>query len=147
VNASPQRGVSLLEVMAAIVIFATGAAILFGWIGQMATRLSVLGSDEQRLFQSLSAIEYARSINPMLQPEGDIALGDLRLRWTSRPVGEQAPARTSSGARGLYVIGLYELTLQARTPQGEQSETVVLQAGWRQVRQRSNDTPFDLTPK
>lgn len=146
-NTRRQRGLSLLEVMAAIVIFGTGAAILFGWIGQMATRLSVLGGEEQRLFQSLSAIEYARSINPMLQPEGDVALGDLRLSWTSRPVGEQAPARTSSGARGLYVVGLYELTLQALTPQGDQSETVVLQAGWRQVRQRGNDTPFNFTPQ
>jgi len=145
--AAGQRGLGLLEVLAAIVIFGTGAAILFGWIGQTATRLAVLESEQQRLFRALAAIEYARSVNPMLQPQGEVVLGDVNVRWTSRPVGEQAPTRTLSGTRGLYVVSLYELTLRSETPQGGKSEITVMQAGWRQVREVSTNTPFALDAK
>ena len=65
-----QVGLSMIEVMAAMVIFSTGAVILFGWIAQMATRLSTLEVEQARLFAELSALEFTRSLNPMLQGKG-----------------------------------------------------------------------------
>ena len=142
-----QVGLSMIEVMAAMVIFSTGAVILFGWIAQMATRLSTLEVEQARLFAELSALEFTRSLNPMLQGRGEITLDQLTLRWTSQPVGEAASARALGGSPGLYVVQLYQVKLNMQDPKGGVSDQTVYQAGWRQVREASTNTPFAFDPK
>ena len=71
---SAARGFSLLEVIAAMVIFSAGATVLFSWIGQTATRLRTVGSEQRQLFGQLAALEFARTLNPMLRPSGELAM-------------------------------------------------------------------------
>lgn len=135
-------GFSLLEVLAAIVIFSAGAAVLFDWIGQTATRLRSVGTEQQKLFGQLAALEYAKSINPALRGTGEISIGTERVSWKALPVGPESSTRALSGAPGLYVVQLYRVELSVKPEQGDAWTQPLYLAGWRQTRRQSSNTPF-----
>jgi prepilin-type N-terminal cleavage/methylation domain-containing protein len=133
------RGLSMIEVLAAMVIFSSGAAVLFGWIGQVADRIGKLSVEQRALFVELTALEYLKTLNPMLEPAGRVELPDaVSLRWSSALVGDIEPTRPSGS---LYEVGLYRVELRAVSGATEVSQTVML-AGWRQVRELKQSNPF-----
>ena len=136
------RGLSMIEVLAAMVIFSSGAVVLFGWLGDMAGRLGKLSLEQQQLFAELTAIDFARSLNPMQQPTGSTSIGDVLVSWTAKPVGTESPVRMLAGAPGLYVVQLYDVTLQAEHPKAGRSNQTLYLAGWRQTAEARRDTPF-----
>ena len=139
-----QRGMSMVEVLAAMVIFSAGAVILFGWIGQVADRFGRLSTEQRRLFVSLTALEYAKTINPMLQPTGAVELPDhVRLRWSSELSGT---IDRPKGGGDLYEVGLYRVELIAEGSGATASDSVYL-AGWRQLREVSRSNPFSRSPE
>lgn len=130
----------MVEVLAAMVIFSAGAAVLFTWIGQTSDRLGRLSAEQRDLFGELVALEYMKTVNPMLNPEGEVQLADgTRLRWTSRRShGSDTIRRPGS----LYEVGLYDVQVTVgRREQGEQQSKLLL-AGWRQERQKSTQSPI-----
>lgn len=136
-----QTGMSMVEVLAAMVIFSAGAVILFGWISQVADRLGRLSIEQRQLFVGLAAVEYAKTINPMLQPSGVVQLPDnVTLNWTSKQEGRLENPR---GALAIYEVALYRVDLVARRGSDATTDSVYL-AGWRQVREMSNINPFGL---
>jgi general secretion pathway protein I len=139
---STLRGFSLLEVMAAMVIFSIGAAVLFSWIGQTAARLRTVSSEQEQLFAQLAAIEFVRTLNPMAQPSGEILLGASKVVWKASQVGEESPVRTASGMAGLYVVRLYQLDLTVELDKVGASKQSLYLAGWRQVKKVGKDLPF-----
>lgn len=133
------QGLSMIEVLAAMVIFSSGAAVLFGWIGQVAERTGKLSVEQRALFVELTALEYVKTLNPMLQSSGRVELPDaVSLQWNSTPVGSIEPTRRPGS---LYEVGLYRVELRAVSRDTEVSQTVML-AGWRQVRELKQFTPF-----
>lgn len=131
------RGLGLVEVLAAMVIFSTGAVVLFGWMADAANRLGRLRSEQRQLFVQLSAIEFAKTLNPMSEPRGTERLADgVVLRWQSRVVG----GVDAAGWRGgLYEVALYEVELAAAAEWGEVPTQRIRLAGWRQVRAASDN--------
>lgn len=127
-----QRGLTMIEVLAAMVIFSSGAVVLFGWIGQTADRLGRLSREQTQLFGELRAIEYLRTLNPMLHPAGEATLGEARFRWTAQAIGSELPSRTPTGTEGNYVVQLFRVRLWVDG--GDPSERMLWLAGWRQVR-------------
>jgi prepilin-type N-terminal cleavage/methylation domain-containing protein len=136
------RGFSLLEVLAAIVIFSLGAAVLFSWIGQTASRMRTVSTDQQQLFAQLNALEFARGLNPMQEPTGDMALGNSRVQWQAQAVGEESPVRTLTGSPGWYVVRLYEVKLSVEQDKLGASHQQLYLAGWRQVKKQQKELPF-----
>lgn len=139
---SAPRGFSLLEVIAAMVIFSAGATVLFSWIGQTATRLRTVGSEQRQLFGQLAALEFARILNPMLRPSGELAMDSSRVVWKSVAVGPESPVRTLTGAAGLYVVQLYQIELVVDQGKLGSSTQSLYLAGWRQVRKTQSSNPF-----
>jgi general secretion pathway protein I len=136
------RGFSLLEVLAAIVIFSLGASVLFSWIGQTANRLRTVGTEQQQLFAQLAALEFARTLNPMQEPAGELALGNSRVSWRATAVGEESPVRTLTGAPGWYLVRLYDLSLTVEQDKLGRSQQQLFLAGWRQVKKNQKELPF-----
>ena len=134
------RGISMIEVLAAMVIFSAGATVLFGWIGQTSERLALLAREQRELFTDMAALEYMKTVNPMLDPAGEVRLADgVRLRWQSdRLPGDDTVRRPGS----LYELGLYRVKIQVAAPQQAVRESSVQLAGWRQVRQPSAQGPI-----
>jgi general secretion pathway protein I len=137
----------MIEVLAAMVIFSAGAVILFGWMGQTATRLGKLSTEQQQLFADLAAVEFARSLNPMRTPTGSAAVGEVTVSWKATPVGAESPVRAITGGVGNYVVQLYNLTLQTDHPRAGRSTQTLYLAGWRQTSEARRDTPFNLDTK
>lgn len=129
-----QRGLTLIEVLAAIVIFSTGAVVLFGWIGQMADRLALVNKEERLLFAQLTALEFARTINPMQKPAGTEQIGATTVRWDSQEVGTAAAAYNPAGADGAYLVQLYRVNLQIEESTDLVARRELYLAGWRQTR-------------
>lgn len=144
-----QRGFSLIEVLAAMVIFSTGAVILFSWIGQTADRLGRVTQEQQRLFGDLAGLEYVRSLNPMQRPSGSVVIGDVDVSWAAAPVGAESPVRYGA-TDGRYMVQLYEVRLTTRAPRSEASTRSLYLTGWREregaARGASMDRLFSNAP-
>jgi general secretion pathway protein I len=140
------RGLSMIEVLAAMVIFSSGAVVLFGWLGDMAGRLGKLSLEQQHLFAELTAIDFARSLNPMQQPTGSTTIGEVMVSWRATPIGTESPVRMLTGSTGLYVVQLYDVDVQAEHPKAGRSTQKLYLAGWRQTAEARRDTPFGFEP-
>ncbi len=138
----PQRGLTMVEVLAAMVIFSMGAVVLFGWIGQTADRLGRINKEQALLFGELTAIEFARTLNPMHRPDGEESIGDASIRWQATPVGSEQASRTPTGVEGIYVVQLFKVQLQVAVDRAGKSERTLWLAGWRQVRSGKSVNPF-----
>lgn len=139
----PQRrstGLGMVEVLAAMVIFSTGAVLLFGWMADASNRLARLRAEQRQLFVQLSALEFSKTLNPMQQPSGQARLADgVLLSWKSRPLG----GIDAAGWRGgLYEVGLYEVDLEAEAAWGVVPAQRLRLAGWRQTRDASDGMLF-----
>lgn len=109
-----QRGLSMIETVAALTILAIGAAIIFSWTAQTTTVLARAELAEKRHLARLAALDYLRTINPVQRPTGEQLLrgGDtpIKLRWTSTAVEVAArPALSEAGQADAYVLSMYDV--------------------------------------
>ncbi|RZI80026.1 MAG: type II secretion system protein [Rubrivivax sp.] len=137
-----QRGLSMIEVLAAMVIFAVSAVTLFTWIGQTADRLLKLKLEQQQLLGNLASLDYLRGMNPMGSPQGRIELGDWVLSWDAKPVGPSETVRNEGGGAGNYAIQLFEVQSTARNRAGVTTKQSLILAGWQKLRESDNALPF-----
>lgn len=107
-----QAGISLLEVLAALVILSIGASVAFTWFGQSVTAMGRLKDEEASLLARNEAMEYLRAINPVEQPTGEVEMPGYRLTWTSRPIRDVVRTLTTLGTPSRYEVSLHELDVQ-----------------------------------
>jgi len=81
-----QSGFGLLESIVAMALLGSAGLVLFAWLQSSLETASRLREAEQRARLQLEAQAWVRSLNPMLQPEGNTELGGIRLQWRSEPV-------------------------------------------------------------
>lgn len=125
-----------------MVIFSTGAVVLFDWINQTAARLGRLSEEQQRLFGDLIGLEYARSLNPMLRPDGETVIDGVRIRWQAAPVGDESPVRFGA-ATGNYLVRLYRVTLTTQAPKSALSTQDLYISGWRERQEAGRNAAID----
>ncbi|NCN71321.1 MAG: type II secretion system protein [Rhodoferax sp.] len=109
VACSRQAGISLLEVLAALVILSLGATVAFTWFGQSVSAMSRLKNEEASLLAKNEAMEYLRAINPVAQPEGLVEMPGYQLQWRSHPIREAVHTLTVLGTASRYDVSLHEL--------------------------------------
>jgi prepilin-type N-terminal cleavage/methylation domain-containing protein len=130
-----QAGISLLEVLAALVILSIGASVAFTWFGQSVTAMGRIKEEEASLLARNQAMEYLRAVNPVDQPNGEIEMPGYRLSWTSRQVRDVVRTLTPLGTPSRYEVSLYELDVRLARPAGDApwSQFQLQLAGYRQV--------------
>ena len=141
------RGLSMMEVLAAMVIFSSSAVVLFSWIGQTSDRLSKLELEQRRLFAELAALDYLRTLNPMQKPAGEAQLQQsINLSWHATPVADPEQVLISASAPGIYMVQLYkvefQVQLQAARPGDEVPPQSLILAGWKQTAEVRRELPF-----
>lgn len=110
-NRHLQVGISLLEVLAALVILSLGASVAFTWFGQSVAAMSRLKAEEASLLARNETMEYLRAINPVTQPEGVVEMPGYQLKWHSHPIRDTVHTLTTLGTASRYDVSLHELRI------------------------------------
>jgi prepilin-type N-terminal cleavage/methylation domain-containing protein len=116
-----QQGMSLLEVLAAMVILSLGATVAFTWFNQSATALSQVKNQESELLARSEAIEYLQHINPDKQPTGQVDMPGYQVEWRSQPVYQAVKSVTDLGTPASYTVSLHELDVVLRKTDARQA--------------------------
>lgn len=130
------RGISLIEVLAALVILSLGASIAFSWFGQSVAVMGKLKAEEVKLLAENEATEALRAINPIAQPAGELVMPGYRVRWTSQVIGEPLSALTTLGTAARYQVSLHDLSVELRKDGDDHqvwSKFTLALAGYKQV--------------
>ena len=105
---SDVRGFTLLEAIVALVLLSTAGLVLFSWINASFDGLARIEQSNARATAELNAMEFMKTVNPMQQPEGQIQLGEVQVKWRAKPITDLVPNRTDSREPGPFTVALYE---------------------------------------
>ncbi len=135
-----QTGFTLLEAIVALVVFTMGALALYGWLSTNIITLDRIRARQQMELTMHSALDLIRRTNPMDTPVGERQVGDLKVSWISALLEPAKPNVVQSGRPGIFVVGLYEVSVRV-SRNGQLLQTFqVRQVGWKQVMA----TPVDM---
>ena len=135
-----QAGFTLLEAIVALVVFTMGALALYGWLSTNIITLDRIRARQQLELTMHSALDLIRRTNPMDIPIGERQVGDLKVSWVSALLEPAKPNVVQSGRPGIFVVGLYEVSVRV-SRNGQLLQTFqVRQVGWKQVMA----TPVDM---
>ena len=107
-----QRGVSLLEVLVALVILGVSAAVLFEWVLQLNNRMRAISEQQASVAAKARAIEFLNTINPSVRTSGRQRLSDVELRWQSK---RATPFRTmllASDVPASYAVAVFDVRVE-----------------------------------
>lgn len=141
-----QQGFTLLESIVALVIVATAGMALFSWLSSSLSNLRHAADVSAEISAKENIIEFMRTINPMLTPEGDMLFGPYQIHWSSKAIiSEQDNANYPNGI-GLYKIGLFQTKITTSRPEAHLwFEFTLKQVGYWKARKKIN--PFEVQPK
>ncbi|HQX91633.1 MAG TPA: prepilin-type N-terminal cleavage/methylation domain-containing protein [Thermomonas sp.] len=135
-----QTGFTLLEAIVALVVFTMGALALYGWLSTNIITLDRIRARQQMELTMHSALDLIRRTNPMDTPVGERQVGNLKVSWVSALLEPAKPNVVQSGRPGIFVVGLYEVSVRV-SRNGQLLQTFqVRQVGWKQVMA----TPVDM---
>lgn len=106
-----QAGFGLLEVLVSLVIFASVGFTLLAWFQQSVDSVQRLRTFYEVQDARKTALEFARALNPMRQPSGELSHGALRLVWQAQPQGDEAIQTGYPRGVGRHRLRLYSITL------------------------------------
>ena len=104
-----ERGFTLLETMVALVIFTGAALALYALFNTNLVALARAHDVSRQVPAVRQAIEHLASINPREEGDGRIEVAGLDVAWTATLVEPPRQSQTTTGGRGYYEIGLYEI--------------------------------------
>ncbi|MBI2382257.1 MAG: hypothetical protein HYV16_16000 [Gammaproteobacteria bacterium] len=123
-----------MEAIVAMVIFSMTAVSLYAWQGNNLRSLLKIQERQLVLRDRANAMSWVRNLNPMRQPNGEIQLGDLQLRWRAKLLEPIKPGRFQTGGISLFDLGLYELDIEIFRDSVSSDRFTVRQLGHRQPR-------------
>lgn len=125
-----QRGFSLLEAVVAMVLISGAGYALFGWINSNIMALNHIQESNARSEATKNILEYMSTVNPMLNPAGEVSLGHYKIKWASKP------ATLLEDGNSLYRLALYDTTVLAANAEAQPwFEFNLRQVGYKKVRE------------
>lgn len=106
-----EQGISLLEVLAALVILSLGATVTLSWFSQSMSTMKNIKDQENILLVQIDVIESLRGVNPVTQPEGEFKLKEYHIRWSSSVKKPMQTMRGNQGGIGLYEVGVFNVVV------------------------------------
>jgi general secretion pathway protein I len=105
-------GFTLLEAIVALVILTTAGLALFSWINASFDSLNRIEVNNTQAAAEINALEYLKTVNPMLRPDGETKLGEITMRWRARAVSDVRPNLTDAQTLGQFVVALYDTEVE-----------------------------------
>lgn len=108
-------GFTLLEAIVALTLIATSGLALMAWINTGIAEAARLQERDAQAQLKLAATQFVQTVNPLAQPEGEIEMGALRVRWRAEPDGAATTSAAFVGAGlGQFRMQLFSTRVQAR---------------------------------
>lgn len=124
------RGFTLLEAIVAMVLLSGAGLAVFGWINANLSSLSRVHEANRRSNATVNALEFMRTVNPMLDPNGQTKLAEYEIRWESRPLTDTVDRLASN-----YQFALFRTRIAVSRPDEPQwFELELRQVGHKKVR-------------
>lgn len=128
-------GFSLLEAIVALAILASAGLALFASLNGAVAMTDRASRSLQADTAVANALAWVETVNPMLAPTGEQAMGDYTLRWRAEPIEPPRDGATDFLQPGLYQLGLYRMRLELSRDGRVERELELRRVGYRQVRQ------------
>lgn len=129
-----QSGFSLLEAIVAMVVMSTAMLALYGWLSGSILGLSRAHDSARLLEDKRAAVALIETVNPMLEPRGQMEISGLQVRWSTTDVASRRSGRSRAGMPTLFDLGLYDMNVEVLRD-GKPAGTFTLRrAGWEAVR-------------
>ncbi len=148
-NLRLRHGLSLIEVIVALVVISGFGAALFAWAGQTLQMASRAALVQQQVELERNVTELAFSLNPGERPIGELLTITHRYQWRSTAI--RGPSDQSRHPTGIspYQVAVYNvrftITELAASAEPLVSEREV--CGYRQVRPKQSGPPGFGGPK
>lgn len=105
----PDAGLSLIEVIVALVIISGFGAALFVWSAQTLQTAARAMEIQQRAEIERNLTEIAFSLNPAERPSGELLTATHRYRWSATPQRDLTDEVRLLGGVGPYQVAIYKL--------------------------------------
>jgi type II secretory pathway pseudopilin PulG len=131
-------GFALLEAIVAIAVLAAALVPIFGLVSASLNNAFRLSQAELRAELEMSALEVIYSVNPMVQPKGQIGLPPYRVEWTANRVTPDVDSVNFPRNIGLYVVALFNTEVIVRDGTGGVlAQFSLVQIGYKRTREPS----------
>lgn len=104
-----KQGFTLLEVIVALVLFASVGTAVFSWINTSFISIERINRVNERAEMVVNGLEMLRTLNPMIQPEGELETDSFHLSWQAKEY--HAPLNQKYGS---YEIAVYTVSAVIR---------------------------------
>jgi type II secretory pathway pseudopilin PulG len=101
-------GFTLLEAIVALTIIGLTLVPAMSFLAQATRQLSAAAESNRRVAIEDTVIAFSETLNPILSPEGEIALSPtLSLRWVSTVLVDPSQSKRIGGRLGGFSLGFY----------------------------------------
>lgn len=129
-----EPGFTLLEAIVALAILAAGAMALFAALNGALRSVERAEAAARLDTATENALDWLEVVNPMQQPQGEVALGEYTLRWRAEPLLGPTDNLTDYLQPGHYEVALYMIEGELWLDGQLAGRFTLRRAGWRQVR-------------
>jgi len=131
-------GFALLEAIVAIAVLAATLVPIFGLVSASLNNAFRLSQAELRAEMEMSALEIIYSVNPMIQPKGQIALPPYRVEWAASRATPDVDSVNFPRNIGLYAVALFNTDVIVRDGAGGVlTQFSLIQIGYKRTREPS----------
>ena len=130
------QGFTLLETMVALVIFTGAAMALYGLFNTNLIALARAHDISRQMPAVRHAVEHLSSINPREEDAGRFEFDGLSVVWSAKLLQPVRQSQTTTGGRGYFEVGLYEVEFTMMTERGRSLGTRRMRVvGYEKVRE------------
>ena len=117
-----------------VLIASTGMA-LFGWINSNIITLNRVQNANAESAATTNALDFMSTVNPMLTPVGEAALGAYRIRWQATASTEPRDGAGYPFGVSQFQLALYDTRVRIDRPEQQLwLEFTLQQVGYKVVR-------------
>lgn len=143
-----ENGFSLLEVIMAMVVLSASLLPLFAIFGNYLNAMRNMSNENEKAEARTQILSYMNGVNPFVDKEGNLELGDFTFSWNATPIVENIENIDSNNGRinkANFKITLYDTHINASKPNNaEWLEFTIRQIGYEKTQETSMDTmPMD----
>ena len=126
-------GFTLLEAMVALSVVATAIAAAMALLNFTLATTTRVQESVRRGEAIQSAAQFVDRMNPFETPDGELALADCVVRWTSQMRGQPRRNTVRAGETGPFDVAMFDVTVTGVRQGTEWFAFTARQVGFRRV--------------